>query len=207
MKRLFLIAFAGAVLATGAARAAGEDPEARYQALLAKARTGEGAVDWAALRFAYADRPKPPVVAQETRAQMRAALTGRDYETALARAQTLIEADYVDGEAHLAASIAYRGLGKTAESDRERTIAQGLYKSMMTGDGLSPTSAYTVVSVAEEYQLMSVLGRRVTGQSLMQQGGHGYDVLTTVGRDGDATAYYFQIDRVLEAERKLFAPK
>ncbi len=207
MKRLFLIAFLGAALAAGAAQAAGEDAEARYQALVAKAKAGEGVVDWAALRFAYADRPKPPAAAQDVRQQMRAGITGKDYETALARAQTLIEADYVDGEAHLAASIAYRGLGKAAESDRERTIAQGLYKSMMTGDGLSPTSAYTVVSIAEEYQLMSVLGRRVTGQSLMQAGGHGYDVLTTVGPDGDATAYYFQIDRVLEAERKLLEPK
>jgi hypothetical protein len=204
MRRALLVVLAAAALAAGPARAAGEDAEARYQALVAKAKTGDAPVDWAELRFAYADRPNAPVVSEEVRAAMRAAVGRKDYDEALYRASVLLQADYVDAEAHLGAAAAYRGLGKAAEADRERSIAQGIFKSMMTGDGLTSASAYTVVSVAEEYQLMAVLGRKVTGQSTMQAGGHGYDVLTVVGENGEAAAYYFQIDRVLQAERKLF---
>jgi hypothetical protein len=205
MKRSFLGLLAAAVLlAAGPVHAAGEDPEARYQAMVAKAKAGDGPVDWAALRFAYADRPKPPSEPQDARKQLAAAIGRKDYDDALARANALIEADYADGEAHIAASIAHRGLDHAADADRERAIGVAIFKSMMTGDGLTPASAYTVVAVAEEYQLMAVLGRRVTMQALTYAGGHGYDVLTTVGQNGDQTAYYFQIDRVLEAERKLF---
>lgn len=94
------------VLAQAGAAAAGDvatpDAEGRFQALLAAAKAGDSAVDWTALRLAYAARPSfsvmdpgPPGV----RKAMFDAMRARDYPTALAKARQLIDADYVDGEA------------------------------------------------------------------------------------------------------------
>jgi len=47
---------------------------------------------------------------------------------------------------------------------------------------------------------------KVTGQALMQQGGHSYDAITALDGKGESATYYFLVDRVLAAEAKLMTP-
>ena len=79
--------------------------------------------------------------------------------------------------------------------------------SLMTGDGLTPKTAYTVISVQEEYELLHALGLKVTRQALAKIDSHAYDVMTTEGHDGVAGDYYFLIDRVLAAEARALSPQ
>jgi hypothetical protein len=198
------------VLALGArvpqARAADAASEARYQALLAGAKAGQP-VDWRALRFAYADSTEFDLSgtgAEDTRKAMYAALSSGDFKGALAKAQALIDADYVNIEAHLAADRAYHGLGQADAAAREQAIAVGLLKSIQTGDGKSPATAFTPITVAEEYVLMGARGRKVVRQALISRDGHSYDALDTVKDGGDPRTFYFQIDKVLAAEAAAF---
>ena len=186
------------------AQAADRSPEAKYQALLAAANAGTGPVDWQALRFAYAEQPSVNAVDDglgAARKRMMAAREADNFPELLTQAKLIIDKDYVDGLAHLMASVAYTALKQPADAERERAIALGLLKSIETGDGLSPAKAFTVINVREEYQSMAARGRRVTKQSLISQNGHAYDALDTVDQKGDMVKYYFLIDRVMAAER------
>ena len=191
------------------ATAADGPAEARYQALLAKAKTGKQQVDWQALRFAYADQPSVNVVddgLNEIRKKMLQARVNHDFADLLTQANLILDKDWVDGQAHLMASIALGEQGLPEESKREQAIGVALLKSIQTGDGRSPKTAFTVISVREEYELMAARQRHSTRQSLVSDSGHMYDVLDTVGQGGDTMSFYFLIDRVMAAEKKVFAP-
>ena len=201
------MALAAVVLAVaGAARA--EDAEARYRALVAAARAGNTAVDWQAMRFAYADRPGFTAAGEGDEpihdAAMRKAFQSEDWAGAIVEAKAVLEKDFVDPEAHLRAAVAYRRSGDEVSADREQAIATSLLSSIRTGSGQSAQTAFTVISVKEEYVLMATEGRKVTGQSLRRVDGHAYDVLETVDKAGAPMTFWFQIDRVMAAEAHVF---
>jgi hypothetical protein len=214
MKRLAL-ALLAAVLAVGflhpAARADdGQEAEAKYQAMLAAAKANPDATDWQALRFAYAERPSFSLFAADIgRKAMRDARETHDWQALLAAANKAIDAVYVDGEAHLQAASALSQLGKPDDAKRERTIAAGIFKSMMpNGDGKSREHAYVVISVTEEYELMAATRHlRVGSQALLQDKDHSYDMIEAAGADGEKVELYFQIDRVMAAEARMLRPK
>ncbi|MEJ0064967.1 MAG: DUF4919 domain-containing protein [Caulobacteraceae bacterium] len=184
-----------------------QDAEGRYQALLAEAKANAPNVDWASLRLAYAARPGFQVFAQSSaRRQMLQAANASNCKDALPSARAVIAEDYVDVDAHFIAAYCEESSGDASESRLERDIAVGLVKSIQTGDGLTAETAFTPITVDEEYAMMRALGLRVESQALAQQGGHSYDVLHTLNDKGERGAYWFLIDRVLAAEAKSLAP-
>jgi hypothetical protein len=206
MKRLMLALLAAVILQPVSARA---DAEAKYQAMLAAAKSDPAATDWQALRFAYAERPSFSLfAANDGLKAIHQALAAGDWQGLLDAANKMFDIDYVDGEAHLAAAAAYVRLGKSDDARREHAIAMGIFKSMMpNGDGKSREQAFVVISVAEEYELMRARQRRVVHQSLVQAAGHAYDVLEATGQDGDKVTFYFLIDRVMAAEARMLGQR
>jgi hypothetical protein len=176
--------------AKSATAAEAQDTEAKYQALLAAAKADPAATDWQALRFAYADRPSfSPFPDHKGRKAIEAAMKAGNWQEVLAAANAALESNYVDGDAHMAASIAYLKLG------------MAIFKSMMkNGDGTSPEQAFNVISVSEEYALMAARRYRVVRQRLIHTEGHAYDALDATGPDGARITFYFLIDRVLAAQ-------
>ena len=187
--------------------AAPADPEARYQALLAEAKASAPYADWQGLRMAFAERPTFKLTGQDVmKGQMFKAVEAADCATALTQAKAVITEAFVDADAHLVAAYCDEKAGDGAGATLERDIGLGLLKSIETGDGLSPASPFTVIDVDEEYALIRAKGLKVTGQALMQQGGHSYDAITAVDGKGQSATYYFLVDRVLAAEAKLMTP-
>lgn len=208
MRRLLVLVVLAAALC-GVAQAASDSADARYQTMVTAAKADPKAADWQALRFAFADRPafmELNVSLNDTRKKMLAARRSRDFKEVLAQANAIIDQDYVDGQAHLLAGVAMAAL-QQPDASREQSTAVAIFKSIQTGDGLTPATAFTVISVSEEYELMFARQRRVTRQSLQNINGHAYDVLDTTGRNGDAVTFYFLIDRVMAAEAQAFAHK
>ena len=167
-------------------------------------------MDWQALRFAYAASHNGDVESDglnQDRAAMRAAVAAFDWAKAAANAEAIIGQAYVDGEAHMAAWLAYSHLDRKAEAEREALVGNGLFRSIQSGEGATTTTAFTVICVREEYQLMNILGRRITQQALRREGGHAYDILETQDKLGDKRTYYFLIDRALADEMARFSLK
>jgi hypothetical protein len=208
MKRLMVALLTVAILSPVAVQAEdAPDAEAKYQAMLTAAKADPAATDWQALRFAYADRPSFSLFAVDAgRKAIHEARAAHDWQGLLAAADKVFEINYADGEAHRAASVAYHMLGKSDDAEREKAIAVAIFKSMMlNGDGKSREHAFVVISVAEEYELMTAtLRRRVGSQALMHDAGHAYDTIEVAGPDGDKVTLYFQIDRVVAAEARMF---
>ncbi len=188
---------------------AAENATAHYEALAKIAKQGDQPVDWQALRFAYAETPNfDPLgaVTSSKRKKMFAAYTARDYATALAEAQHILEENYTDIAAHMISDYAYHYLGDDTRARQQGDIAIALLKSIRTGDGHTPATAVTVISITEEYDFLHYLKYEPRQQTLVTQGGHSYDMFE-VERDQQSYSLYFLADRVLAAEAALFKPK
>lgn len=206
MRKVLLLA---CLLFVPLGQAFANEAEDKYQALLKAAQANPAGADWQALRFAYSETPAFDIANDpegDDRKAIYAAFDAGDFETALARAKAVIARDFVDLQAHRYAAVAYKHLNNAAGVDSEMGIAVGLMKSIMTGDGLSSGTAFSVISVNEEYELLHSLGLQVTKQALITTEGHRYDLMSTVDADGKAQDYYFLIDRVLAAEAKQLQP-
>jgi len=206
MRRVLLLLLL--VCAFPAALAA-EDATARYQALAAAAKQNPETADWQALRFAYAETPDfDPLgaVTRDRRSKMFAAYAAKDYATALAEATRVLDQNYTDISAHMISDFAYHYLGDDTRAHQQRDIVVALLRSIGTGDGQSPATAFTVVSITEEYDFLHYLHYEPRQQALISADGHSYDRFE-VEREGKSYTFYFLADRVLAAEAALFQPK
>jgi hypothetical protein len=76
------------------------------------------------------------------------------------------------------------------------------------GDGNSPETAYTVVTVEEEYAVMRALGFTVWAQAFVHQGEHVFDTLSgTDDKTKTTTKLYFNVDIALGNEKQRRVPK
>jgi hypothetical protein len=183
--------------------------EARYQGLLADAKAGKP-VDWGALRLAYADSAEFDLRGGRTdaaRKAMFAAVNAGNDKGALIEAKAILDQDYVDIDAHVVADLADAALGDAAGAAREHDIVVGLLRSVRTGDGSGPATAFTVITVGEEYAVMRALAVTVNGQALIQNAGHSYDVLDVTDAAGNSRRVYFLIDRIIAAEGAAVKPR
>jgi hypothetical protein len=194
------------LLAPMAAGRAAESAQSQYQELLAVAKSGDGQVDWQKLRFAYSESPDFDLLGTKTQAARNAMtqdMAAKNYAGALDQADLILDQTFVDIDAHLVSAIANAQLGHSDEAQKQRAIVIGLVKSIRTGDGKTPATAFTVICVGEEYSLIGIMGLRRTQQALINRDGHSYDVLNVVDHDGKEQSLYFQIDRVVAAEATL----
>jgi hypothetical protein len=99
------------------------------------------------------------------------------------------------------------GLGDKAEQVRRQWFA--LMDSIMnSGDGRGFATAYVVVTVAEEYSVLRLLGLKAVGQSLGANEGSSFDIITVNDQETGAEAkVYFNIDLIKKWLDKSFEPK
>jgi hypothetical protein len=189
--------------APDAAQAAASASEAqkKYDAMLEKAKRGDGPVDYKALRFAYYETPGYSPYSGML--DYRALWTGvmqQNWAEAAKLAGAVLEKNYVDANAHMVAFIAYREQGDAERAKLHRRWADGLLDSIKSGgDGKSAETAWHVISVSEEYAVLRSMSLRAAGQSLANQNGHAYDVMKTIDPKNVEATYYFNVDKPFSA--------
>lgn len=178
-------------------------PAPTYEQLQARAKTGEPGVDYQALRFAFAAKPdfNPYGLAGAAqRDAMFKAYQAGDCATAVTQASALLDVNFVNIDGHIISDMCLSRLGKDAERAREHAIAAGLIRSILdAGDGKTQQTAYTVISIDEEYSILRVLGLKPGRQSLIKGDGHQFDQLDTTKPDGQPQTLFFNVDRVFAA--------
>jgi hypothetical protein len=186
---------------------------ASYDELVARAKAGNADVDYLALRNAYAQSAGYDPYGtklHDPRREMLDAYGRGDCAAVLAKAESIFAQNFVDAEAHLAASLCHGKLGNEDAGRRERAHARGLIDSILnSGDGRNEKSAFVVVQIAEEYTVLKVLGLRPVTQALIHADGHSYDRFETKSSDtGEKGGVFFNIDRLLAVlERELHPEK
>jgi len=200
--------------APSSAQAPPQQPQAAsYDELVARAKAGNADVDYLALRNAYAQSPGYDPYGtklHDPRGEMRDAYGRGDCAAVIAKAESILAQNFVDAEAHLAASLCHGKLGDADAGRRERAHARGLIDSILSsGDGKNEKSAFVVIQIAEEYTVLKVLGLRPVTQALIHADGHSYDRFETKSTEtGQQGGLFFNIDRLLAVlERELHPEK
>jgi hypothetical protein len=181
-----------------AASFAVSDQPSEYATLLASLKAGKTDIDYTRLRLSYMDSPEYKAAKDVSKSEdaMTDALNKKDYPAALKDAETVLESNYVNIDAHYVALVANREMGATDKAAFHRTVFRGLIDSIRnSGDGKSMETAWVVITVHEEYVMLRVLGFRPSGQSLVNQNGHAYDVMKVKNaEDGTEQTFYFNVD-------------
>ena len=169
-----------------------------YDALLAMARENPAEADFHALRMAFVRTPhyQPYASDIESLDALGDALHGDDLDTALAQVKNLLNTNYLDIEAHISADYIYTRRSETAQATYHRAFARGLIDSIArTGNGRSFETAFIVITLAEEYTLLRMLGLQPQTQQLVQHEEHWFDVHNVRhGTSGEAIRVYFNVD-------------
>ena len=169
-----------------------------YHDLLAAAQQNPAGADFHTLRMAYArsDGYAPYSHDVEAVEALGRALPAADFDAALGAIARLLDASYLDIEAHIAADYVYTRLSQPDRSAYHRGFAQGLLRSIVgTGDGRDFSTAFIVLAIPEEYTVVRMMGLRPRGQALVEHEGHWFDVIDAAHAQTDAPAtVHFNID-------------
>ena len=100
----------------------------------------------------------------------------------------------------------YSEAGDSVKVAASRTKLVGVAKAIQsTGDGLTDSTAYYVICVADEYDIIGLLGyRRGGAQKLIPAHGSKFDYITLADNDEHIRGLYFNIDLVFAGYGKLF---
>ena len=176
---------------------AAKDRESDYGVLLAKLKAGDTSINYERLRLSYVESPERKSAKDTSKQEksMAQSLNTKEYAQALKNAESVLANEYVNIDAHFVAYVANRELGAGDKANFHRTVFRGLIDSIVhSGDGKSVQTAWVIISVHEEYVLLRVLGFQPSGQSLLSQDGHSYDVMKAKGEDGTERTFYFNTD-------------
>lgn len=175
-----------------------------YQSLLARMKNGDN-VDYTQLRQAYAKSPDYDpysINIGQLKSDMHEAASRGNCESALESARRILETHFLSIDAHAAAAHCYEKLGRDEQVAQEWAVARGLIQSIFqSGDGKTPETAFIVVTLEEQYTLMSAMQLQRRSKSLIHHDGHVYDMHEVIRRDAAAsdttTELYFRVDPII----------
>jgi hypothetical protein len=190
--------FLAAILFSGSSLAA----EPSYEDFVAQIKHGKLDVDYTAFRLSYAASPNYAPYGTATTSTALVAMTtafrAGDCATAIARANEVMEANFVQIDAHLVTGLCQQKAGNEESARRERAVVDGLISSVLkSGDGKTPQTAFDVIAIDEEYKALGMLGLVRGTQSLVTVDGRTFDRLDAKTRDsGQPVTLYFNVDRL-----------
>ena len=197
--RLVLIAsvlFAGVAHAQGAL-ALDSLHASDYEEAAARLRAGDTDVDYQKARFAFAltDGYSPYDVEPRKRSRrVRDFLNAGDPAAAVLAIDSTLAVDYVDLDAHFWASTAHDRLGAADRSAHHAAVFGGLLRSILDSNRGTEADPYVVLTVAEEYVVVGVLGLAQRGQGLAPCGLAQCDLLSLVDpASGVERELYFDV--------------
>lgn len=177
-----------------------------YYSLLDKLKSDD-TTDFFLLRMAYTktDSYEPyDTKDDESIKNCEKLLDAKKYKESLEPLDSILNRNYVNIKAHMYLGYIYKKMNKEDKSYYHYRVYEGLTNSFLeTGNGKDVNNAYIVINVKEEYMLLDRLGLKMQSQSLVEEGGHSYDVLTVKeGNKSKPFDVYFNIDLPLKTLKK-----
>lgn len=153
------------------------------------------------LRYATAQKKDYPPAwkADPDRKKINAAYRSGDTTAVLQLADAWLQRLPIDADVHLMVAMCYKEKGDLPNMCQHLNAFYGLLASITaSGDGLTPQTAFKVVSPDEESTLIQEIGGHVTGQKLQDH----IDELKVKRRGGKTLTLYFDILPPLKAPGK-----
>jgi Domain of unknown function (DUF4919) len=176
-----------------------------FKELVERAQKRDQSLDFTALRIAFYESPNyNPQRPMLTYRPLYGALAQKNYAEAIKIADSVLEGNFVELNAHIVAQIANQETGNTERAEFHKYMAEGLLNSIKAkADGKTTETAFQVISINEEYGLMRSMGLRPIKQSLLQDKGHYFDVLTVIDpQTNQESTVYFNVDKPFRWEKK-----
>ena len=177
----------------------------KYDELVEKVKQKDASVNFTELRYAFYESPNyNPYAPMMAYRPLNAAIAQKNYEEALKIAESVLAKNFVEINAHMTAQIAYRETGNTEKAEFHKFMVDGLLNSIKGSvDGKSKEKAFAVISINEEYGLIRSLGLKPTGQALVADNGHSYDVITVIDpQTNKESQLFFNIDKPFKWQAK-----
>ena len=185
--------------------------QSTYNDLLAKLKGGDTKIDYKALRTSFAEINEYNYdgISKEEREKMFKPFNEKNYKDALKEINKIAEKNYVDANVHYVAYQANKELKDDKNAEFHKAVLIGLLSSIQNGnDGKTAKTAFLPINISEEYNLINFLGLKFESQGTTVEDGHHFDAMSVVNpKTNDKTKLYFNIDKIWEAETKLFGGK
>ena len=178
----------------------------QYSKLVRKLEAGETNINYREFRESFLESEQFKVIASAKpdldtlRKTLHELMEQSKYADIVGVAKRMLSLDYTDMEAHKILQQTYKKLGDVSNQKKYHDIEFGLLNSIVkSGDGKTCRTAWPVIQVTEEYFILAMLGAKVLGQSIDQEGPcDRIEVQTDEGK----TVYYFGISQVFKGYNK-----
>ena len=134
-------------------------------------------------------------------------ITEDDWKRAALIVEKHLESDPTNLRFHVYKQIVYSNLyGKESqEANKAYRQVMMLFSAITsTGDGKAPETAFHVISTADEYGLMDMLGLSLKSQSLTERHGRSYDLMEFKENKYGLESLYFDVTVCMESLNKMF---
>jgi hypothetical protein len=129
----------------------------------------------------------------------------KNYQGVISLTKAMLSIDYTSLFAHKYLQQTYKILGDTINRKKYHDIEFGLLLSITkSGDGKTCETGWHVIQIEEEYFILNIFGAELQIQSLISSGKNMCDRMDVKTDKGESLTYYFEINKVLEMENKLF---
>ena len=165
--------------------------------------------DFFSLRMAYTKTNDYSPYDSDISDSLKKAVTFIDsikYDKALKILFSIQKHNFVNIPSHLYCGYIYKQTGDSIKSDYHYNIYDGLLNSIYeSGDGISPKTAFLVITTKEEYALLDWFRLQFNRQSLINSDGYSFDLMeVTDPESGDDFEIYFNIELAFDSLRKAF---
>ncbi len=135
-------------------------------------------------------------------------LKNNNYNNLMLLTKAMLSIDYTSLYGHHFLQLTYKMLEDSVNWNKYQDIELGLLNSIKSsGDGKTCKSGWHVTQIEEEYFILNILNARLQQQSLIYVGKIGCDKMIVKTEEGETKTYYFEINKVLEMEMKMFEKK
>jgi hypothetical protein len=157
--------------------------------------------DFFSLRMAYIKTKiydPYDVKIDEQRKKIKLSIEEKKFEKALEIAKLILEKRYIDIRTHSYCSYIYAQRGDSVNSNYHNNIYNGLMKSIyFSGDGESVKTAFIVIEISEEYDLLNWLELKPPfGLSPIIKDGYRFDKVKVINENRE-TELFFNIELAL----------
>ena len=173
-----------------------------------KLEAGETNIDYQDFRFSFLKSEQFTIAQSKLKEfdslkrQMYVQMNAANHQEVIQITKKLLSIDYTDMKAHKILRQTYKIIGDTANAAKYKTIQFGLMNSILQkGDGRSCETAWPVIQVEEEYFILEMVGAKLNGQTLVEDGGI-CDKMEFKA-EGKNKTYFFEVSKVFEGYKKL----
>ena len=137
--------------------------------------------------------------------QVYSEIKRKNYQEVINLTKAMLSIDYTSLFAHKYLQQTYKILGDTIHRNKYHDIEFGLLLSITkSGDGKTCETGWHVIQIEEEYFILYILGVELQSQSLISSGKNMCDKMVVKTDKGEDLTYYFEVNKVIEMENKLF---